>query len=131
MDYDFASLSHSQFEDLCRDLIGAELGVRFEAFPEGPDDGMDGRHAAADGATILQAKHYLRSGAGKLLTKMKAERASIDALEPRRYILATSATLTPKNKADLASAIGPALHSTGEIFGQGDLNALLRKFPHI
>lgn len=131
MDYDFASLSHSQFEDLCRDLIGAELGVRFEAFPEGPDDGMDGRHAAADGATILQAKHYLRSGAGKLLTKMKAERASIDALEPRRYILATSATLTPKNKADLASAIGPTLHSTGEIFGQGDLNALLRKFPHI
>jgi hypothetical protein len=131
MDYDFATLSHSQFEDLCRDLIGAELGVRFEAFPEGPDDGMDGRHATADGAIILQAKHYLRSGAGKLLSKMKTERASIDALDPSRYVLTTSATLTPKNKADLSSAIGPSLHGTGDIFGQGDLNGLLRKFPQI
>lgn len=131
MDHDFANLSHSQFEDLCRDLIGAELGVRFEAFPEGPDDGMDGRHATADGAIILQAKHYLRSGSAKLLSKMKAERASIDGLEPSRYILTTSATLTPKNKSDLAGAIGPWLHSTGDIFGQGDLNGLLRKFPSI
>lgn len=131
MDYDFANLSHSQFEDLCRDLIGAELGVRFEVFPEGPDDGMDGRHATTDGAIILQAKQYLRSGSAKLLSKMKTERASIDALEPSRYILTTSATLTPKNKTDLAGAIGPWLHSTGDIFGQGDLNSLLRKFPAI
>lgn len=131
MDYDFANLSHSQFEDLCRDLIGAELEVRFEAFPEGPDDGMDGRHVTADGAIILQAKHYLRSGSVKLLSKMKAERASIDGLGPSRYILTTSATLTPKNKSDLAGAIGPWLHSTSDIFGQDDLNGLLRKFPHI
>lgn len=131
MNYDFANLSHSQFEVLCRDLIGAELGVRFEAFPEGPDDGMDGRHAKADSSTILQAKHYLRSGAAKLLSKIKAERASIDALQPSRYILTTSATLTPKNKTDLAGAIGPYLHGTGDIFGQDDLNGLLRKFPNI
>lgn len=32
MKYDFANLSHSQFEDLCRDLIGAELEVRFEDY---------------------------------------------------------------------------------------------------
>ena len=38
MDYDFSTLSHADFEDLTRDLIGQELGVRFEAFPEGPDD---------------------------------------------------------------------------------------------
>jgi hypothetical protein len=42
------SPSQSQFEDLCRDLIGAELGVRFEAFPEGADDGMDGSVSTSD-----------------------------------------------------------------------------------
>ena len=80
MDYDFASLSHTDFEDLTRDLLGRELGVRFEAFPEGPDDGMDGRHASADGNIILQAKHYHRSGFPALKSKMKKERQSIDVL---------------------------------------------------
>jgi len=49
MIYDFSSLSPSEFEDLARDLVGREIGVRFEAFTDGPDEGMDGRHALADG----------------------------------------------------------------------------------
>src|SRR5260370_1332589 len=125
MNYDFASLSHSEFEDLVRDLIGRETGKRFEAFPEGPDDGMDGRHALADGAIILQAKHYHRSGFAGLKSKMARERQSIDRLQPKRYILVTSAPLTPKNKSVLGAIIGPALQTPGDILGPGDLNALL------
>ncbi|MBD3744828.1 toll/interleukin-1 receptor domain-containing protein [Sphingopyxis alaskensis] len=131
MDYDFSTLSHSDFEDLARDLVGRELDIRFEAFPEGPDDGMDGRHASAEGAVILQAKHYQRSGFSTLKSKMKTERASIDALQPNRYILATSASLTPANKTALAEVIGPSLQTSGDIFGPNDLNALLRKYPDI
>lgn len=131
MTYDFSSLSPADFEDLTRDLLGRELGIRFEAFPDGPDDGMDGRHAAADGNVILQAKHYYRSGFAKLKAKMKSERASIDALQPKRYILATSAALTPANKTQLGEVIGPALISPGDLFGPQDLEALLRKFPDI
>ncbi|CCV08452.1 conserved hypothetical protein [Mesorhizobium metallidurans STM 2683] len=131
MDYDFSSLSHSEFEDLARDLIGSEIGRRFEAFPEGPDDGMDGRHAMADGAIVLQAKHYHRAGFSGVKTKMAKERQSIDRLEPKRYILVTSAPLTPKNKSALAEIIGPSLQTPGDIFGPGDLNALLRKHPNI
>lgn len=131
MEYDFSSLSFADFEDLARDLIGREFGIRFEAFPEGPDDGIDGRHAAADGDLILQAKHYNRSGGAKLKAKMKRERAAIDALQPKRYVLATSAALTPAKKTELAAVIGPALQGTGDIFGPQDLVALLRKFPDI
>ncbi|PDS48486.1 hypothetical protein CO662_28750 [Rhizobium anhuiense] len=131
MKYDFATLSADDFEDLARDLIGRECGVRFEAFTAGTDDGMDGRHAMATGAVILQAKHYLRSGFSKLKSKMREERRSIDELAPQRYILATSVALTPANKEDLAEIIGPALISTGDIFGADDLNASLRSHSDI
>jgi hypothetical protein len=72
MAYDFSSLSHKDFEDLARDLIGREIEKRFEVFPEGPDDAMDGRHALADGDIVLQAKHYHRSGFSALKSKMKS-----------------------------------------------------------
>lgn len=131
MAYDFSSLSPSEFEDLTRDLLGRELGVRFEAFTDGPDDGMDGRHAAAGGDVILQAKHYYRSGFSKLKSKMKQERATIDALGSARYLLATSVALTPAKKSSLAVEIGPNLKTSGDIFGLEDLNGLLRKFPDV
>lgn len=131
MDYDFSTLSPTAFEDLTRDLLGRALGIRFEGFAEGPDDGMDGRHATADGDIILQAKHYNRSGFTGLKAKMKTERAKIDALQHRRYILATSATLTPANKKALAEIIGPTLQGPGDIFGPQDLNALLLQHSDI
>lgn len=131
MDYDFSTLSPTAFEDLTRDLLGRALGIRFEGFAEGPDDGMDGRHATADGDIILQAKHFNRSSFTGLKSKMKTERAKIDALQPKRYILATSATLTPANKEALAEIIGQALQGPGDIFGPQDLNALLRQHSEI
>ncbi len=131
MAYDFSTLSPADFEDLCRDLVGREIGLRFEAFAAGPDSGMDGRHARGGLTTILQAKHYVGSSFAKLKATMKRERGSIDALAPDRYILATSRKLTPPNKAKLAAEIGPALKDQGDILGSGELNALLRDFPDI
>jgi hypothetical protein len=57
LSYNFATLSPGDFEDLVRDLASRKVGARFEAFAQGPDGGMDGRHASAKGAVILQAKH--------------------------------------------------------------------------
>lgn len=131
MSYDFRNLSPADFEDLVRDLIGKEEGLRFEAFCEGPDGGIDGRHAQASGSIILQAKHYEGSPFSKLTAVMKRERSSIDKLDPTRYILATSCKFTPLGKGRLAPLIGPSLKSEADIFGPEDLNALLRKYPDI
>jgi hypothetical protein len=127
MSYDFASLSPADFEDLVRDLVNRELGVRFEAFAPGPDGGIDGRHATSSGAIILQAKHYAGSAYTVLRSKMKRERTAIDRLVPARYILSTSRPLTPRNKTQLAAIIGPSLKSEADILGPGDLNTLIRK----
>ncbi|ELQ3971334.1 restriction endonuclease [Escherichia coli] len=131
MSYDFKNLSSADFEDLVRDLIGREEGLRFEAFCAGPDGGIDGRHAQANGNVILQAKHYEGSPFGKLIATMKRERFSIDKLAPIRYILATSCKLTPLGKGKLTPLIGPSLRSEADIFGPEDLNGLLRKYPDI
>lgn len=131
MGYDFTTLSPADFEDLCRDLIGREIGVQFEAFTPGPDGGIDGRHAPSTKSTILQVKHFARSTFALLKSTMRRERVSIDRLAPDRYILTTSCGLTPANKKALAAEIGPALCNQGDIYGAGELNALLRKFPEI
>lgn len=131
MSYNFSNLSSADFEDLVRDLIGKEEGLRFEAFCAGPDGGIDGRHAQAGGSIILQAKHYEGSSFSKLTTIMKRERSSIDNLDPSRYILATSCKFTPLGKSRLAPLIGPSLRSEADIFGPEDINGLLRKHQEI
>lgn len=131
MTYTFSNLSHPDFEDLARDLIGKELGVRFEAFCAGPDGGMDGRYALAEELYVLQAKHYIGSTFSSLQAEMKKARSSIDEIKPSRYILASSKGLTPLNKSKLATIIGPSLKSQADIFGPTELNDLLRKFPEI
>lgn len=131
MSYHFKNLSAADFEDLVRDLIGKELGVRFEGFCAGPDGGIDGRHAVGKGSLILQAKHYEGSSGRKLAAAMKRERVSIDQLATRRYLLATSCKLTPGLKLELTKLIGPSLRSQADIFGPEDLNGLLRKYPEV
>ncbi|MCA1455178.1 restriction endonuclease [Bradyrhizobium sp. BRP22] len=131
MAYDFGNLSPVDFEDLVRDLVGREFGIRFEAFAPGPDGGVDGRHSKGASAMILQAKHYARSSYASLKAQIKRESASIAKLNPDRYVLATSCPLTPLNKSELAGFIGPALKSEADILGPGDLNGLLRKYPDI
>jgi hypothetical protein len=59
MSYNFSNLSPADFEDLVRDLVGQELGIRFESFGAGSDGGVDGRHATGEKSTVLQAKHYV------------------------------------------------------------------------
>ena len=131
MTYTFTNLYYPDFEDLARDLLGKKLGFRFEGFAPGPDGGIDGRHAKAGRQTILQAKHFPGSRFSTLKAVMKRERLSVDRLKPDRYILVTSAFLTPKNKSALAEVIGPALLSEDDIVGATELNALLREFPEV
>lgn len=131
MQYDFSSLSPKDFESLACDLFGREIDARFESFAEGPDGGIDGRHVDPQGTTILQAKHYGKSGLSNLKSTMKKERDAIDALSAQRYVLVTSLSLTPKAKDELKSICGPSVLTTGDILGQDDLNALLRKYPDI
>lgn len=131
MTYSFTSLSPADFEDLARDLLGEELACRFEGFGPGPDGGVDGRHTKSGATTILQAKHLRMSGFAALARQMRNARPSIDQIQPDRYILFTSVSLTPANKKALADIIGPSLINASDILGFEDLNSLLRKHDDV
>src|SRR5262249_54558015 len=99
-DHDFARLSSFDFEELVRDLLQADTGIRLECFTTGPDSGIDLRCLAQpEDGLIVQAKHMQRSGYRHLKSHLRRiELPKVQALAPVRYILATSVGLTPGNK---------------------------------
>lgn len=131
MAHQYGQLSHADFEDLCRDVAQAELSMRFEAFGPGPDGGIDGRHAKNGKSTILQAKHYHRSAFSNLKRAIKKESPKIGLLNPDRYLLFASQSLTPKKKAELKAAANSSAISESDIWGLEDFDGALRRNPDI
>jgi hypothetical protein len=127
-DYDFRSLSSNDFQNLCRDLVQEERGVRFESFAPTLDRGIDARFRS----TILQVKHYANSDLAALLrTIERDELPKIRKVRPVRYILATSLSLTVPGKEKLLAVLTPYCRSAEDILGREDLNNLLGKYPAV
>lgn len=135
MGYSFNNLSPPDFEELSRELLSRELGIRFEAFGPGPDGGVDGRHCLGRGKSrskvVLQCKHYYRSRFPTLLRAIQREISKVLKLKPKRYLLTTTHSLTIQRKQQLEDTLGPLLQESGDIFGAEDINSLLRKYPDI
>jgi len=131
--YDFKLLSSSDFEELTRDLIQEELGIRLECFKTGRDNGIDFRHSKyINNELIVQCKHYAETGVKGLISKIKNEELKkIRIIKPKRYILATSVGLTPKNKNSLFETLQPFCKNRSDIYGRNDINNLLNKYPEI
>ena len=125
------NLSYIDFEELCRDIAQAETGYRFSAFGPGPDGGLDGRHSKDEHGIILQCKHYIGSSFSALRTAVTKELEKLPILAPNRYILFTSQSLTPYRSDRLAELLGEYLKEPGDIWGQEDIVASLRRHPNI
>ncbi|WP_409319955.1 restriction endonuclease [Pseudomonas putida] len=130
-DYDFSRLNDKEFEVLSTDLIGAAKGVRFERFKPGRDQGVDGRYFSPDGGEwVLQAKHWASTPLSQLVAHLRSSEApKVAALQPTRYVLVVSHSLSRLNKAELARALGAPCAVS--IYGREDLNDLLAQHPEI
>jgi energy-coupling factor transporter ATP-binding protein EcfA2 len=129
--YDFRTLSPLDFENLARDLIQAELGLRLESFGPGRDLGIDFRFAVGQGSAIVQAKHYPDEQTDRLVRAVARENAKVERLKPKRYILVTSASLTPLTKQKLVEALPAVAIRLEDILGRADLNNLLTRHPEV
>ena len=131
--YDFKTLSPIDFELLSRDLSQEELGIRFESFKAGRDEGIDFRYCPSkDNLTIIQCKHYAGSTFSSLFSKFKSsELKKVKTLKPQRYILFISMGLTPKQKDKIYNLFKPFVNSPSDIFGKDEINGLLNKHIEI
>jgi hypothetical protein len=73
--YNFQSLNDKEFERLSISLLEKEMAKRIERFKPGPDHGIDGRFFSENcNATVIQVKHYEKSGLQALLGQLKKQR---------------------------------------------------------
>lgn len=132
-DYDFKSLNDKEFEILCIDLLSEAYESRFERFKAGKDQGVDGRFFSNDKKeSILQCKHWANTPNSTLIRSLKKkELPKVKALSPERYIVATSNHLSRKEKKQIMKDMHPFIKSESDIFGNEDLNDLIRDNENI
>ncbi|WP_165958285.1 restriction endonuclease [Segetibacter sp. 3557_3] len=132
--YELEKLNDKEFEELSRDLLQKEMGVRFESFRRGKDKGIDLRHSVSeeDNGIIVQAKHYKGSGFNKLLNMLQREElAKVIKLNPSRYILITSVPLNPGEKDKIRAVFSKFIVSSADIYGEDDVNNSISRFPEV
>lgn len=132
----FGELSPSDFEDLCCDILAAQLGgAHVESFTAGRDRGIDlrviTRNRKSSGGAIGQCKHYAKSGYAKLLSKLTDEKTKVLALKPSRYLIFTTVDLTPDRKAEIVSALTPIRVKASDVWGADDISNFLRQNPNV
>lgn len=127
--YSFENLNDKEFEVLVNDLIGAREGRIVDRYKQGKDGGVDGRFFELDDTcTIIQSKHWLKSGIKKLIYYLeKVELPKVEKITPERYILATSLELSKSDKDKIMGVLSPFVLSELDILGKENLNELLSK----
>jgi hypothetical protein len=126
--YNLQILSPYEFEMLSRDLLQKHLNIYLESFGEGQDGGIDLRCSKGE-YLVVQAKRY--KDFASLFSNLKLEQIKVEKLKPERYIITTSASLSPGNKKNIKDLFKPYIKSNEDIFGKEDLNNLLTSFPEV
>jgi hypothetical protein len=131
-DYDFHTLSPYDFELISRDLVQARDKIVLESFRTGRDGGIDFRYCPSeDQKIIIQCKHYRGTSVSGLIRSLKKEAQKLIKLSPSRYIIVTSLSLTPANKASIQKLFASNVLKAEDIITADDLNNLLVMFPQI
>ncbi|WP_175425223.1 ATP-binding protein, partial [Paenibacillus nuruki] len=122
--YNFLNLSAIEFEELSRDLLQKHYNFFLESFTEGKDNGIDLRGSFNNSGTLLvQCKRYKDYRA--LKGNLNKELQKVNKIKPNRYIIVTSAGLTPNNKDEIHKLFHPYILNSSDIYGKDDLNNLL------
>jgi|GEM_PF-317378 len=137
--YDFSTLNYADFEKLVCDLLNCRFSDQnntafFRSFKEGKDQGIDLLHSTTkyDHDIVVQVKHYKKSPKSNLFNDLKTkEKPKVDELKPNTYVFVTSLPLNANDKKKIKNIFNPHLKNLADIYGQDDLNDILRLNQHI
>lgn len=128
--YNLNSLFPKEFEELSRDLLQKKLDVILESFTEGRDNGIDFRLAKGNvNKIVVQVKRYKEFR--QLKQALKKELNKVVKLKPERYIITTSAGLTPEDKDFIFDQFQPYILEKEDILGADDLCGLLDMYKDV
>ena len=128
-EYDFRTLSPTDFEYLIGDVLNADLGLRLHSYPEGRDQGIDLREVTADGhTTIVQCKHYRKSSPATFLAAVRKEAKKPALRAADRYIFVTSHDLSAAREDEVAGILGIP---HGDVWGPRAINDALGRNPAV
>ncbi len=133
MEYDLGKLTDIDFEELVRDLLQMHFKIPLiESFKTGTDKGIDLRYTKLNKKTIIQCKHYIKSGFNSLKYQLKnSELPKIKKLNPERYIVVASVEMNPQEKELIFNELSPYIKTTEDIISLNDILNLIRKHDDI
>ena len=116
-----------EFQTFARDMVQKRVGITFETFAGGPDQGIDGRCVLKDGSVIILQVKWGRITSGTILKIAKAEKVKLDMLAEQgvricRYILVLSGDIGVKKKTQVMELFSPYIISPEDIITGADLN---------
>lgn len=131
--YDFTTLNDKDFEELARDLLNKKMKLGLQSYKSGRDGGIDLRYASSKNPNeiIAQVKHYYNSGLNLLMKTLKKEVDKVKKLNPKRYIIVTSVSLSAANQDEIKTLFDPYIHSSNDFIGKETLNAWLGEFKDV
>ena len=121
----FSNLNDLEFEALCKDVMSRKLKRTLQRFGPGRDGGIDLTDDAYRRSTIVQVKHYTKSGFSSLLTSLKAEIPKVKKNKPKKYYVCCSTELTPDNKRDIYLLFSDYMESTNNVISLTEINDFL------
>lgn len=130
-EYDFHTLSPTDFEVLVCDLLREKLGTTLESFGHGPDGGIDLRSTVGGHTLVVQCKHYRGSTFSDLKRAAGKEKSKMDHVRPDEYYFVTSQDLSLTQKDALLHTLAPHVTDSSQVIAQRDLNQLLSTFPKV
>lgn len=136
--YDFSTLSSSDFEDLSCDLMNfqqsSESSIRYKTFKDGKDKGIDFLYSTEHNIYehVGQAKHFYRSGISNLLSVLRNdELKKVQNLKPEKYFIFTSVDLSVSDTEEIKGIFGKYIKSLSDVYGKKDINQLIEKYPQV
>ncbi|MDP3462887.1 MAG: restriction endonuclease [Bacteroidales bacterium] len=132
--YNFSTLNDKEFEQIAKDLLNAKYKLELQDFKVGKDKGVDLRYSTIknNNSIIVQAKHYIGSAFAQLkYTLLTKELTKVQKLNPDRYIVVTSLSLSAAQKDELKIGLSPFVLTSNDIIGQEDLNSYLGEYKEI
>jgi broad-specificity NMP kinase len=128
--YDLSVLSPDEFELMCKDLLEEERKIKLENFKTGKDGGIDLRYTShKKDNIIIQCKRYINYDS--LKSNLQKEVTKVKKLNPNKYIIMTSAGLSPANKKYIKDLFEGYIHNTSDIIGGDEIKSLLGNHKNV